>query len=305
MEKTAYPQNVTLVEVGPRDGFQNEEKFIPTVLKVQMIQRLMAAGLRQIQIASFVHPEKMPQMADAEEVCRRLAFPEGVEFSGLALNERGVLRAALAGVQVVDVSISTSDTHSRENAGMSLAEARKRLKKMIRQGKSEGLEVRAGFSNIWGCNYEGIVPVKRIQDMLKEAVDHGADKIALADSTGLATPRSISTMLEQVRTHLPSVPLILHLHDSRGLALVNIYEALNYGVSWFDTSMGGMGGCPFIPGAAGNVATEDVANLMVGLGIQTGIDILSVAQCTLHMERHQGKKYPGRLHRLMERKTTA
>lgn len=305
MQQDPETSDVVLIEVGTRDGFQNERKFIPTSLKVQIIERLIAAGISQIQVASFVNPDLVPQMADADEVCRRLNFQKGVTYSGLALNQRGVMRAALAGLNAVDVSISTTDTHSRKNAGCSLVDARKRLKKMIRTAKAESLEVRAGFSNIWGCAYEGVVPMSRILDMVKEAIDYGADYISLADSTGMANPKTTIQTINAITEVSKNVPLILHSHDTRGLGLANIYASLSLGIKHFDTSLAGMGGCPYIPGAAGNVATEDVANLMTGLGIQTGIDVLSVAHCSLHLERHLGKTFPGKLHRLMERKVNS
>lgn len=298
----AYPAEATLIEVGTRDGFQNEKKLIPTALKVQIIERLVAAGISQLQIASFVNPNLVPQMADAEDVCRRVNFQPDVTYSGLALNERGVIRAAAAGVNAVDVSISTSDTHSRKNAGCSLAEARGRLKKMIGRGKREGLEVRAGLQTIWGCHYEGVIPLDRILGMVGEILDQGADFVSLADSTGMANPKSMRLLLDKLLPVLGTTPLVLHLHDTRGLGLANVVAALEMGVVHFDTSMAGMGGCPFIPGATGNIATEDVANLMVGLGVITGVDILSVANCSLQLERHLEKTFPGRMHRLLERK---
>jgi len=303
MPNCNYPAEVQIIEVGVRDGFQSEKKFIPTALKIQIIERLVAAGIRQIQVASFVNPKVVPQMADADVLCQRLTFQPGVIYTGLALNERGVERVANAGLNAVDASISTSDSHSRVNAGCSLSEARDMLRRMIQVGKAEGIEVRAGLQNVWGCNLEGVIPESRILDMVQEMVDAGADMISLADSTGMANPKSMKNTLEKVLPVVGEIPLELHLHDTRGLGLANVVAALEMGVTHFDTSMAGMGGCPFIPGATGNIATEDVANLMVGLGVQTGIDILSVAFCSLQMERHLEKRFPGKMHRLLERKT--
>lgn len=304
MSDVLYPPKVTLVEVGTRDGFQNEQKFIPTAMKVQIIERLIAGGITDIQVASFVHPRKVPQMADAEEVCKRLKFESHVTYIGLALNERGVNRAIDAGLNAVETSISTSDTFSRKNAGCSLSEARQRLRRMIPLGKDAGLQVRAGLSNIWGCYYEGVIPDERILEMVQEILDHGADMVSLADSTGMANPKTMRQTLEKILPIMGDTPIVLHLHDTRGLGLANIAAALELGVKYFDTSMAGMGGCPFIPGATGNVATEDVANLMQGLGIDTGIDILSVAHCSLQLERHLEKTFPGKMHKLMARKAS-
>ena len=305
MPETNFPAEATIIEVGVRDGFQSEKKFIPTAIKIQMIERLVAAGIRQIQVASFVNPKIMPQMADAEVLCQRLDFQPGVTYTGLALNERGVERAINAGVNAIDASISTSDTHSRSNAGCSLAEARVMLRRMIQMGKAEGVEIRAGLQNVWGCHFEGVIPMAHLLEMVHEMADAGADMISLADSTGMANPKTMKATLSHVMPVLGDIPLELHLHDTRGLGLANVVAALEMGVTHFDTSMAGMGGCPFIPGATGNIATEDVANLMVGLGIQTGIDILSVAFCSHQMERHFEKKFPGKMHRLLERKTSS
>lgn len=297
---STWPPKATLVEVGPRDGFQAEAVPIPTDLKVWAIDALVEAGVRQIQVASFVHPERVPQMADADAVCARIARPPGVTTSGLALNVRGVERAALAGVDAVDVSISTNDAHSRRNANRSLAEARAMLADMIRVGREAGLEVRAGLQCVWGCGADGATSLDRVRQQAEELLAEGVDQLSLADSTGEATPVSLERVLDVVAplAEAAGVPVALHLHDTRGAGLANVATALRLGVTHFDTAFGGMGGCPFIPGATGNIPTEDTAAMLHGMGIETGIDIAAVAIVSRRLEQHVGHSLSGRVYSL-------
>jgi hydroxymethylglutaryl-CoA lyase len=290
------PGRVTLIEVGPRDGFQSEKKLIPTELKVALIEELAGSGLMEIQVCSFVHPVRVPQMADAEEVVARLARREGVTYSGLVLNGKGVDRAAAAGLDAVDLSISTSDTHSRNNANRSLAEARADVVLMIRAAKARGLRTRVGLQCAFGCNYEGSVPVDRVAEMSREIVGEGADALSLADSTGTANPRQIGEVLERILPVAGAVPVVLHLHDTRGLGLSNLLAALQAGVTRFDTGFGGLGGCPFIPGASGNIATEDTVNMLESMGIATGVMLGPVIRAVRRIEEFLGRSLPGKLH---------
>jgi hydroxymethylglutaryl-CoA lyase len=287
------PMSVTLIEVGPREGFQSESALIPTEAKVAIINGLMEAGIRQIQVASFVHPKRVPQMADAERVCAAIARRPGVSLSGLALNVRGVERARDAGLDGVDVSISASETHGRRNSGKSLHEARVEMGEMIREARTAGLEVRAGLQCAFGCAYEGEIPESRILSLVDEVLAHGVDMVSLADSPGLAHPRQVTGLLRQIMPRLDGVPLVLHLHDTRGLGIANLTAALDGGVTHFDTALGGIGGCPFIPGAAGNIATEDVANLLEMMGLATGVKIREVAHWSRHLEERVGHPLPG------------
>ena len=298
---SALPDSATLVEVGPRDGFQAEATPIPTALKVEAVDALVAAGLRHVQVASFVHPRRVPQMADAEDVCARIQRPPGVAFSGLALNARGVERAADAGLDAVDVSASTNDAHSRRNAGATLGEARAALVGMVRQGRAAGLQVRAGLQCVWGCGADGPTPLDRVREMAAEVLDAGADALSLADSTGEANPVTIERVLSEVvpLAEAAGAPVVLHLHDTRGAGLANVAAALRLGVTHFDTALGGMGGCPFIPGATGNIPTEDTAALLGGMGVQTGVDAEAVAAVTRRLERHLGHPFSGRLYSIL------
>ena len=298
--KNNFPDKVTLTEVGPRDGFQFEKELIPTGMKVEIINDLVTAGLKNIQVASFVNPSRVPQMADAEELVRRLSESTGVTFSGLVLNTRGVQRALEAGLKHVEISISVSDTHSRKNAGMDFDRALIGMKEMMELARTEDMVVRAGIQCAFGCVYEGSVSRARIVDLVQYYVSQNVDAIALSDTTGMANPLSINTLLNSVMPECGSIPLVLHLHDTRGLGLANLMAALACGVVQFDTAMAGMGGCPFVAGAAGNIATEDTVHLLESMGISTGIDMAGVSSCSYRLEDFLGKQFPGKMHRLLQ-----
>jgi len=296
--KNEYPDRVTLIEVGPRDGFQFESKIIPTSLKVEIISGLVAAGLKQIQVTSFVHPQRVPQMADAESLLRALPVWENVGLSGLVLNRQGLERAHRAGLRQVEISISASDTHSRKNTGMPLDEAFQRGQEMVALARKYGMYVRAGIQCAFGCVYDGAISLQRVVDMARVFIDQGAAALALADTTGMADPPSIRRMVTAVHLAAGGTPLILHLHDTRGLGLVNLMAALECGVTRFDTALAGMGGCPFVAGAAGNIATEDTVYLLDRLQVKTGISIKDVAACSIKLENFYGKTFAGKMVRL-------
>lgn len=292
------PHTVTLVEVGPRDGFQMEAAVVPTGRKLSVIARLVEAGLKQVQVASFVHPAKVPQMADAGQLIRRLPRRDNVVYTALVLNRRGLERAMASGIKAVEISLSASDTHSRKNTGMTHGEALDQVLPMIDRAVAAGLHVRAGIQCAFGCVYEGRIVPARIARVVRRFVDHGAHVLSLADTTGMGSPPVVREVLDAVLPLCDRLPLALHLHDTRGLGLVNLMAALNYGVSIFDTALAGMGGCPFVPGAAGNIATEDTAHLLETLGIHTGVDYRRVGSVSLEMEAFFQKTFSGRMHRI-------
>ncbi|MDM8550757.1 hydroxymethylglutaryl-CoA lyase [Desulfobacterales bacterium HSG2] len=300
-----FPDKATLTEVGPRDGFQFEAKVVPTEIKVEIISRLIEAGLKRIQATSFVHPKLVPQMADAEELLSRLPKREDVLYSGLALNIKGVERAHTAGLRHIEVSVSASDTHSRKNAGISSARAVEQGKEMIRLAQKYNMHITASIQCAFGCVYEGSVPEDRVLKIAQDFIGLGIDKLSLADTTGMANPLSIKTLLE-LKTETDgsllnsSVPIGIHLHDTRGLGLANVMAAMACGIAHFDTAMGGMGGCPFVTAAAGNIATEDTAYLMKSMNIETGIDIPAVAECSKRLEKFFGKSFSGKIYRLSD-----
>jgi hydroxymethylglutaryl-CoA lyase len=296
---TNYPKRVDLIEVGPRDGFQFETRVMPTEFKLDIINDLVEAGLKQIQVTSFVRPQRVPQMADAEELVKSMPEADGIDYSALVLNLEGVRRAVRSGLTSVEISISASDTHSRKNAGMSLEQAIKKGAEMIQLARTNNLTIRAGIQCVFGCVYEGRIPLRRVLDMAQQFLNLGVDRLALSDTTGMATPGSVKDLLEHLLPRAMDVPLIFHFHDTRGMGLVNVAAALEYGVSNFDTALGGMGGCPFVQGAAGNIATEDTAYLMAALDIETGVDISKVARCSKQLEEYFEKSFSGKMHRIL------
>lgn len=297
------PDKITLIEVGPRDGFQLEKKILPTNLKVEIISGLVDAGLKDIQVTSFVHPEVVQQMADAEDLLMCLPKKHDVRYSALVLNGKGLERARLAGLQHVEISISASDTHSRKNAGMPFEKALEKGLDMIRLARDYKMEIRAGIQCAFGCAYEGNISEKRVLTIAQDFLKMGIQTLAISDTTGMASPPSIQNLIKKLIPEGGNTPIALHLHDTRGLGLVNVMAAMECGVTRFDTSLAGMGGCPFVSGAAGNIATEDAAWLLKTLDIETGVDISMVAKCSHELEKFFEKKFPGKMHRLINANT--
>lgn len=292
------PVSVELCEVGPRDGFQFEEKPIPTDLKVDVINDLLDAGLRRMQVVSFVHPGRVPQMADAEEVVRRLEPGPGTVLTGLVLNLKGLERARKCGLKSVDVSVATNDTHSRDNANMTVERALDEGVEMVRRAIDYGMRPQIGFQTVFGYASPGDTPLELVEAAVSRFVDLDVDSVSFADSTGMANPGMIQDRLGRLLAIVDVDRVVLHLHDTRGLGMANVVAALQLGVRRFDTSFGGMGGCPFIPGATGNIATEDTVYLLESLGVRTGVDLEAVSACARRMEHFLGKPLPGRLHAL-------
>jgi hydroxymethylglutaryl-CoA lyase len=301
------PTSVVIEEQGLRDGLQTEQTLLTTAQKLHFIEQFVAAGVRRLQVCSFVNPERVPQMADAEALCAELATlknqPQyaGVVVSGLVLNRKGLERAVKAGLQHVAISLSASDTHSRKNANVGLLEAQKQCAAMIADAKQMGLTVRAGIQSAFGCRYEGRISEQVVVSLAEQHLAAGADEIALADSTGMANPLAIGRVMQAVVGLAREKPVLLHLHDTEAKGLVNLYAALQSGVRHFDTALGGLGGCPFIKGATGNISTEDTVHLLDQLGIHTGIDARKIAACSRELAHLLGKKLPSTMHRLFER----
>lgn len=295
------PDRIVIEEQGPRDGLQSEKKQVPTDKKLELIHEAVAAGVTRVQVTSFVHPKLIPQMADAEAVCQGLQKKAGVIYSGLVLNTKGIERAAAAGLEHVAASISASDTHSRKNANATLVQARERFAEMVKAGKDLGLKIRGGLQCVFGCRFEGQIDPQVVIDIVKEQLDLGIDEIALADSTGMADPLSIAAICRAVVPLAEGKPVFLHLHDTEGKGLANVFSALQAGVYHFDTAFGGMGGCPFIKGASGNISTEDLAFMAHQMGIPTGLDIDRIALLSRSLEGFFEKRFSGKMHRALER----
>lgn len=291
---------VILEEQGLRDGFQTLAQVIPTKKKLDYIDQLVDAGIKRIQIASFVHPSLVPQMADAEEVCKSVTKKEGIIYSGLVLNLKGVERGIAAGLDHLACSISASNTHSQKNARLTLTEAKNAFKEMVKLSKKNDITVRGGIQCAFGCRYEGKVDANHVLDMVDHHLDTGIDELALADSTGMGNPKQLGELMEKVMEKANGVPVILHLHNTENKGYSNFYAATEAGVRIFDTAFGGLGGCPFIKSATGNIATEDTAHTAHQMGYATGLDINKIAAISKEMEATLGYKLPGQLYQLVD-----
>ena len=297
-----YPQKIIIEEQGLRDGLQSEKTFLPTHKKLELIRAVADAGLKRIQVTSFVHPKLVPQMADAEDICKGLDKNSDVIHSALVLNTKGLERAAKAGLKHVAASISASDTHSRKNANASLPEARKRIAEMIKTGQTLGLTLRGGLQCVFGCRFEGRIEPNVVFDMIKEQLDLGVEEVTLADSTGMANPIAIQEISGKIIELAEDKPVCLHLHDTEGKGLANALAAMQVGITHFDTAFGGTGGCPFIKGASGNIPTEDLAFMAGQMGIETDIDIEKIASISRSLEGFFNKSFSGKMHRVIDRK---
>jgi hydroxymethylglutaryl-CoA lyase len=294
-----YPTHAFITEVGPRDGLQMEKQVLSTDQKVQLINGLVKAGVSAVQVASFVHPGKVPQMADAEAVIDALPSTATVEFSALTLNRKGMERACGTPIRWIEVSLSASEEQSKRNSGMSVHEAMAEAAAMIILAKQEGRKVRGSIQCSFGCVHECEIEVFQVQRLAEKLLNNGVDRLILADTTGMATPPAVRQNLATILPIAGDVPVGLHLHDTRGMGLVNLMTALEMGIAHFDTSLGGLGGCPFVAGAAGNIATEDTIHLLNSLNVDTGIDYAKVAEESRKLSRLLGRDLTGKMYRLL------
>ena len=293
-------QELLLEDESLRDGLQIESQILSIEQKLELFQLLRQAGIKRIQVGSFVNPKVVPQMADSDELIRRLGQQPGTVVSALILNSKGLDRALACGVRHVSMSVSISDSHSKKNAGCSAAEALVAMVELIGQAKTQGLTVRAGLQSAFGCVYEGAIAPVAVLAAAEKMAEAGADEINLADSTGMATPVTIRSLVRSVGAALPAVRLSLHLHDTRGLGLVNMFCGYEEGVRTFDVCAGGLGGCPFIRGAAGNIPTEDAVNLFESMGIATGISLDRLIAAVAFLEDVLQRPLPGRMKRVFD-----
>lgn len=288
------PASVTVYEVGARDGLQNELRTLSVADKVKLVRALIAAGLKRIEVTSFVSPRRIPQLADAEKVLAELEAPEGVVFSALVPNLKGLERARASGLREVAFFLSASETHSQRNINKSITEALATAREVTEAALAGGLRVRGYLSTVWGCPYEGAVSVERVADMSRQLRDMGIFELSLGDTIGVGTPRQTQDILQAVFAHFPPGQVALHLHDTRGTALANTLVGLSMGVTTFDGSVGGLGGCPYAPGAAGNLATEDLVYMLQGMGASTGIDLEKLVEAGELAQELIGRKLPGK-----------
>lgn len=293
-EVMRWPKSVQIKEVGPRDGLQNETIWVNTDDKVKWINMLSNTGVSEIEFSSFVHPKWVPSLKDAREVGKRIVRNKHVTYSALVPNEIGLEHALEVDVDTVSVFMSVSETHNRKNINKSVAETYPILKSIIETAKAEHKNVVGYVSTVFDCPFEGKIAVKDVLHVCDQLFELGVDDISLGDTIGSAVPLQVENLLENMLQHYPNKNIIMHFHDTRGMAIANIVTAIKYGMTRFDTAIGGLGGCPYAPGAAGNVATNDVLYLLHGLGIKTGINEEKMTDAALFIQQKLGKRLPSR-----------
>ena len=289
------PERVTICEVGTRDGFQIEPDFIPTEQKIEVVNALSEAGVPRIEVTSFVHPKAVPQLRDAEAVMAAIRRRPGTRYAALVPNDKGASRAVDAGVDAIHTVLSASESHNLANVNMSIAESIDKLRAVSQIANRAGVPMQCGISTTFGCPFEGEVPLDRLESIVARLVDMGARGIGLADTTGMANPRQVASVLERLTPRFPGIEWTLHTHDTRAMAIPNILAAFPYGVTNIDASIGGLGGCPFAPGASGNVCSEDLVHCLHAMGIDTGIDLDRLVAVSRRVEQIIGRPLPGQI----------
>lgn len=291
------PSTVTIVEVGPRDGLQNEPAVIATPHKIEFVNRLSAAGLPVIEAGAFVSARWVPRMADAAEVCAGITHRPGVRYTALVPNIEGLERAHAAGLHAVAIFAAASESFSRRNINRTIEQSLETYRAVCARAAALGIRVRAYLSTAFGCPFEGEVPPARVAGMAAALIEMGAYEVAVSDTIGIAHPGQVPTVVGAVAERIPLDRIALHFHDTRGTALANVLTALHLGISTFDASAGGLGGCPYAPGATGNLATEDLVYMLGGLGIATGVNLPGLLDASSFMEPLVGHPLPSRYYR--------
>ena len=290
-----WPARATIVEVGLRDGLQAERAILPTETKLDLARQLIAAGIRHLELTSFVSPRAVPQLADAEELLARLGRPAGVEITALVPNAKGAERAVRAGVGGMVVFLSASESHNRKNLNRGIDQSLADVAEVTMIGEAAGIPVHAALSVAFGCPFEGDVPLDRVVGIAEELAMLGIRRLSLGDTTGMATPPLVRERVEALREKLPRLELALHFHNTRGIGLCNVMAGLDCGIDRFESSIGGLGGCPFAAGATGNVCTEDLVYLLEECGVETGIDLEAAIAAAKAVERAVGRSLPGQV----------
>ncbi|MBA2709540.1 MAG: hydroxymethylglutaryl-CoA lyase [Tatlockia sp.] len=285
-----YPQQVTIIEVGPRDGLQNESSFVATEKKVELINLLSESGLEHIEVTSFVSAKAIPQLADNESVFKAINKNPSIHYSALVPNERGMLKAEELGLREIALFTAASETFNQRNINCSISESIARFEPVIARAKAKKIMVRAYISCALGCPYEGEITASQVKIVAQQLLALGIDELCLGDTIGVGTPKQTVKLIKEISELIPLSKLAMHFHDTYGQAIANIYASLECGINRFDSAVAGLGGCPYARGATGNVATEDVLYLMHGLGIETGIDIFKIVAAGDMICKTMGKK---------------
>lgn len=288
-------RSIELLEVGPRDGLQMESTVVPTAVKVELIERLLRAGLKRIEVTSFVNPKKVPQMADAEELLSRLKRPDDVWFTGLVLNRKGLDRAIAAGCNEIGMVVVASDTFNRRNQGVSTEESIAAWLDIAKAAKTAGVRAQVSVSAAFGCPFEGEVPVQRVVEIAKRVAEGEPSEICFADTIGVGVPTQVTEILTKAREALPGVRLRCHFHNTRNTGIANAFAAVEAGAVALDASIGGVGGCPFAPAATGNISTEDLLYMLDRSGIQTGVSLPAMIETASWLQEQLGRPIPGML----------
>ena len=290
----ALPDHVELVEVGPRDGFQILPDFIDTDDKVQIIESLIQAGIQRMEVTSFVHPKAVPQMRDAAEVVRRVKR-NGCQCFAMTPNLKGAKRAIEAGVDMLNLVVSVSESHNQSNVRMTVDESLDGFPAILALAGQVNVPVRASMATVFGCPFEGAIPLERVLYVGRRLADMGCVELNLCDTTGMANPRQVADVAVQSLTELEDVKVTMHFHNTRGMGAANLLAAMMNGITAFESSFGGLGGCPFAPGATGNVATEDIVHMLHEMGVDTGIDLSLLLGAVRSAEGIMGMTFPGQV----------
>ena len=288
-------QEITIVEVGPRDGLQSEPEILPTASKVEFIEKAVAAGIRRLEVASFVHPKLVPQMADAEALLEALPQYDGVSYIGLIMNQRGLDRALTTKVHEIGMVVVASDTYNRKNQGVSSDESVTAWHAISAQAKDAGLRANVMISSAFGCPYEGVVEVERVVELAKQVIESEPAELGIADSIGVAVPNQVADVLGRVKEVIGDIPLRCHFHNTRNTGLANAHAAVEAGVTYLDASIGGIGGCPFAPAATGNIPTDDLLYMLDRSGVTTGVSLEKIIEVSHWLEKELGRGVPALL----------
>lgn len=289
-----WPETITIKEVGPRDGLQNEKNFIPTEDKIVWINELSKSGLTSIEVTSFVNPKWIPALADAGDVMAGINREPGVSYSALVPNRQGLERAFAADIDEAAVFMSASETHNLKNINKTISDTLPVLKEIVQDANAAGKKTRGYVSTVFGCPYEGVVDTEAVVRVSESLFEMGIDELSLGDTIGVANPRQVQEVLDVLLKRFPTDKLAMHFHDTRGTALANVLASLDMGITVFDSSVGGLGGCPYAPGASGNAATDDLLYMLHGMGIHTGVDEEKILAASSFIQEKIGKALPSK-----------
>lgn len=285
----SFPQEVFIKEVGPRDGLQNEKKLVSIDQKIEWINRLVQTGLRYLEVTSFVHPKWIPQLADSDDLVKHLPTHSNITYAALIPNRKGLERALDSPIQEFSVFMSASEGHNLRNINKSIHETFPILEEVVKEGKATGRKVRGYVSTVFGCPYDGEVPLSQVINVCERLLEMGVYEVSLGDTIGVANPKQVQLVLEELLKYFPQEKLALHFHNTRGMALANVWAALEMGFKTFDSSLGGLGGCPYAKGASGNLATDDLDHMLKSMGIETGLKTESLMEAAIYIQNALGK----------------